>query len=231
MYSTLLFLAKTLSVILLILTILGGHQYFIYQREGGVFVADKYTEPQLSKQIYFRGRTLAKAATSTQLGGPTGTDLVSFMRWKEKWAYWNALRKFPTLQSCLSDGGDGANTLLNLNWNALRTNTQTELCLYHVGTALKTPEAIADWLSTQGFETNIHRNVDPAFFDGENFVVIRGRWEASSGSPYSLISGQTLQQYDPLFMVFGLIGIPKIRFLIGPRNTIFNTEVTSLASK
>ena len=85
MYSTLFFLAKTLSAILVIATILGGYQYFMYQREGGVFVADKYTEPQLSNtKSISKTKTLAKAATSTQLGGPTGNDVVSFMGWKDK---------------------------------------------------------------------------------------------------------------------------------------------------
>ncbi|MFP1631711.1 hypothetical protein ACLB6G_08250 [Zhengella sp. ZM62] len=109
-----------------------------YVVTGGLHVADKPGQAPLSESFH----------------GPLHMTLAQ--GWQdyfllEKWLTWRALRKFPTLESCLTPDGRNPVNMTRFNWTALRTETQAYLCLHHAAAHLRDPQAIKEWLTGEGF--------------------------------------------------------------------------------
>lgn len=69
------------------------------------------------------------------------------------WSYSNfrpyeiAFRKFPTLAEC----SQGPVENLLINWSALYSSQQVEICIFHLSEYLETPEKLSKWFSSNGF--------------------------------------------------------------------------------
>ena len=200
------FLKRTLLMLISVLLISVAfvlYQSIFYVIEGGVFVADKYEDPPLSGRIYHKNRmSVGEAATTPR------TDGKGFnMGLQYKLAYWNAFRKFSTLAHCLKPNARKRLDLSGFDWKRLRTHTQVEVCMYHVGHHLREPSEHAKWLETQGFEVRFNDKQPDFKQEAHNFPYsINAEWSRKkngTASPYPLISWQTFAQYSPFFILLG----------------------------
>lgn len=76
-------------------------------------------------------------------------ELSERWSWYRLWPYRSAIRRFPTVESCLAEPGD----LASIDWTAIRSLTDVRICLAAVGDALGSPAASAEWFTVQGFST------------------------------------------------------------------------------
>jgi len=219
---------KIITSTLFVIAIFGGalalHQWASYKLEGGVFVSDKYANPPLSSQIYYRGRHVA--------------DSVNFkpgMGWISRWSYWRAFRKFPTLTHCLQSTSPEKEDLQKFKWKQLRTNTQVQVCLYHVGSALKDREDITEWVESQGFHARVSSGKNNNYLPKGDFLhSVRASWskaENGTASPYPIFSQQTFEQFDPIFLMFGRRGEPTFQLVMDNKYRIYKISIRNLANK
>ncbi len=212
-----------------------AYQYVMYHRENGVFVADKYTDPPMSKRIYHIEKPLAEAVGATKGGSwATGEGSIPYMSTFEKWSYWNALRKFPTLESCLINSNADELDILKLNWNALRTKKQAMVCFHHIAHHLKRPEKVADWLRLKGFEVMVWENLNISYLGEGTSTGVNGRWVPEGETPFSLFSQQTFSQRYSLLALLsraaGTVGTPSLSFFLNETSQNIDIEISTKPS-
>jgi hypothetical protein len=136
-----------IAAVVLISFSVNAYQNFRYNVESGLFVADDNSDRPLSQRFKIYGKPIAEFDKNTSADDH-----------KRKIGYWEALRKFPTLHSCLLPEGRGSSDASQFNWRSIRTFYQAELCLFHVGEYLETPEKTIEWLDSQGFDAQFVAN-------------------------------------------------------------------------
>ncbi len=210
------FLKRTLIIVLALLILCGGYiayLFVLYHWQNGIYVADKYAEPHLSEQFHYRGKPIAVVdRTPTRFGRPRISN------W-DRLAYWNAFRKFPTLEYCLKRSGRADLDINQFNWKALRTVTQAQVCLHHVAVYLGQPEKMADWLEANGFEARYREQ--SGIIGTEVYADWRAR-NPETSFPFSKLSLWGLSELNPIVIYVGGL---KLRFQI---RFVQNTSIPNL---
>jgi hypothetical protein len=73
----------------------------------------------------------------------------------DKWIYWHALRKFPTLKYYLKKSDQKNLDVNQFDWTSIRTEAQTQVCFHHNFVALGEPKKVAEWFQAAGFEARL----------------------------------------------------------------------------
>ncbi|WP_299866747.1 hypothetical protein [uncultured Hoeflea sp.] len=164
-------------VLLFIIAVLVVSQVVMYRLEGGLKVADGYAEPPLSTVFHAK---FSEPLAATDNRGLSHLGIV------ERWFYWRALRKFPTLDHCLTSPAKDNADAFDFNWKSMRASEQAQLCLHHMSVRLKDPVQIAGWLRGQGFNTGpIAESINKGIFG------VYGIWNTSNNNnvdPFSIFS-------------------------------------------
>ena len=149
------------------------------------------------------------------------------MYWTEKWAYWNAIRKFPTLEKCLLPEGQKTLDVPKFNWSSMRTNTQVEVCLFHLAAKLKNPKEIMAWAEGQGFSTDLSQGPR-----GSGILAVWQRTGETIDSPYAFFSTQTLlEQYTLWSLLLGHSGLPEWKIYMDKKQQAFSIRIRNSPNK
>lgn len=171
---------RSMIILIIIFVLCVSFQLILYWWEDGIKVADRQGDHPFSEQFHVNGTPISN---NTKL---------SFI---EKWLYWRAMRKFPTLSYCLGSEGQTGLDLSYFNWKSLRNEAQAEVCLNHISSALGTPVLVAEWLQEQGFKSSSHK---PSSTYG---TIVEAYWrkgENESLSPFSALSMWGIGELSPL---------------------------------
>ncbi len=128
---------QILKFVVLAVVLFIGWQALLYRLEGGLRVVDEQTNPPLSEAYFRYYRPLIE-----------NVDKFNFY---EKWSYWRAMRKFPTIKECLKPEGQDDLDMNAFNWKSMRSDAQAEICLHHVSVQLGDLDKLAAWLEGQGY--------------------------------------------------------------------------------
>lgn len=174
-------------VLLFVVAVLVVSQVVMYRLEGGLKVADSYADPPLSTVFH---AIFFEPLAATEKRDPSPFNIA------ERWFYWRALRKFPTLEYCLISPATDDADAFDFNWKAIRTSEQASLCLHHMSVRLKDPVQIRDWLRGQGFDVRL---VSGSIDDG--YIAVSGHWNRNLNQkrdPFSLFSIYYADSFDPI---------------------------------
>lgn len=187
-----------------------GIQVALYWKDDGIYVADASTTPPISQVFHVRFKPISERD----------------MGWFEKWSYWQALKKFPTPKTCLTDASAEAFDINIFDWKSVRSEAQMQVCLHHVVSELQDLNPIRDWLDSAGFKAHI-------LLSGEGpRVHLSAIWSKENNSrshPFSLFSmwsfGRQFTIILPFPYAFDInMGINKQPIYLQHSNIRFRTD-------
>ncbi len=117
--------------------------------------------------------------------------------------YWQAFRKFPKLEDCLTDPSTLSGTPI-LDWRAFESDEQLKVCIFHLARHLGSPEAMENW------------------FKQENFKVSQFVWDwGDTTAPridYHISAVAVVHGYDEFFRFFSPLSSQTIATIILPKS-------------
>lgn len=98
-------------------------------------------------------------------------------------SYQQAIWRFPTAESCLladAEGDKDSENFSNVDWYAINTDKEAEVCMFRIHSRLGDPQASIKWFEQQGFKTSINDEDDP------HRVVVNGYWRDFGKDKYEV---------------------------------------------
>ncbi len=217
---------KILAIPLSVLMCFWVYEVLSYKVTGGMDEIISTSNPKIVEKIYYNSHRPLMNINEHRV------DKRKRSRIKRR--YWNAIRKFPSLSSCIIQDAGVNDDSFRMSWAKLRTSTQAEVCLYHVSSQFDNAEDFGKWLETQGFAARVHYGeIHRMLPTGDKFISINANWSKTneSFSPYPLFSWLTYHQFSPLSWLTWNFGYPSIQIIMDESLTVFEFRVNTRAAK
>lgn len=181
-------LARPMLVALLFLALIVAAGLALSLRKSLIVRREAQLPTAFSETFYVDGRPLKERWDGLGLDG--------------RRMYLRAYERFPSLNDCLESAAAIPDVSRRLNWRALGSETEIEVCLYHLALDAGSPEALAEWFGREGFE--VSQSGEGRTLPSRNGVEARKRLPdfASVADFFGFFSWWSVQYFNPLRLLF-----------------------------
>lgn len=175
-------------VVLLFLALIVAASLALSLRKGLIIRREAQLPTAFSETFYVNGRPLEDRWDGLGLDG--------------RRVYLRAYERFPTLNDCLESAAGSPDASRRLNWRAMGSETDIEVCLYHLALDAGSPEALGQWFRHEGFEVSQSGEGRP--LPSRYGVEARKRFPdfASVADFFGFFSWWSVHYFNPLRLLF-----------------------------